>query len=109
MKQLFFAATIRLAGSGNGFAADFNTAFGEETPVGPPGGLLAGGIASIYAGYLGYEQGQVDISDPDQGIVGARGAYSLPLTSRFSAQFDLLGEVNVIGSNGDLPYIHRCS
>lgn len=101
MIRLFLGATILLVGSGVGFAADFNTAFAQQAPVDKPQGLLAGGIVSIYGGYLGYEQGQVDISDQDQGNAGARGSYSLPLSSRISAQFDLLGEVNVTGSGDD--------
>ena len=43
----------------------------------------------------------MDIRDQDQGIVGARGSYSLPLSSRVSAQFDLIGEVNATGSDDD--------
>lgn len=101
MIRLFLSSAILLAGGGIGLAADFNTAFGEKAPVDAPEGLLAGGILSIYGGYLGYEDGQIDISDQDQGIAGAKGSYSLPLSSRVSAQFDLLGEVNVTGSGGD--------
>lgn len=101
MKRLFFAATLLLTANGTGFAADFNTAFAEEPPANAPEGLLAGGILSIYGGYLAYEKDEVDIGDQDQGIVGARGAYSLPLSSMFSAQFDLIGEANITGSDDD--------
>ena len=47
MKQMFFAATVLLAASGTGFAADFNTAFSQDATVDAPQGLLAGGILNI--------------------------------------------------------------
>jgi len=100
MRQFFLAGAVLFAAGSTGFAADFNAAF-EPPAAGPAVGLVAGGIGSLYVGYLGYEGDEIDIDRQDQGIVGARAAYSLPLGSRFSAQFDLIGEVNVVGDDQD--------
>lgn len=101
MIRLLSATAILLSGSSLSYGADFNTAFAEQPPTGATESLLAGGILSIYGGYLGYEKDEIDIGDQEQGIVGAKGKYSLPLSSRISAQFDLIGEANLTGDSDD--------
>jgi hypothetical protein len=97
MRRIPIALAMILASAGFARAADFSTAFGENDGA----GLHAGSIGSLYLGYLGYDPDNVDIDAPDQGIVGGRFAYAHPLTETFSAQFDLLGEVNFTGSPDD--------
>jgi hypothetical protein len=101
MIRTVLTTALLLTGSGIGFAADFDKAFGGHAADDMPQGLLSGGVFSVYGGILGYEHDQVDIDDETQGIIGARGAYALPINSRISAQFDLIGELNATGSDDD--------
>jgi hypothetical protein len=77
--------------------------------------LLMGGIASVYVGHINYESDEVDISDPQTQIIGARGAVSIPFMDRFSIQIDALGEhtLDKTGDNdqtiGDLTFAGHAS